>query len=181
MAGTDGPFQRIQELEHELEVLREQLRQKQAELEEADAEIERLRQELREAQQAARQQRAKRKKKDQPKRAGRKPGQGAFSHRTAPFSTPTTPPPEAVPVTVVRCPCCGGELRFERVDEVSNTDIPSQPEPEIRRYAVEVFRCQACGQRTRGRHPDVAPDQYGATAHRMGRRVMAAAHTMHYG
>ena len=44
MAGTDGPFQRILELEHELEVLREQLRQKQAELEKADAEIERLRQ-----------------------------------------------------------------------------------------------------------------------------------------
>jgi len=181
MAGTDGPFQRIQELEHELEVLREQLRQKQAEREEADAEIERLRQELREAQHAAHQQRAKRKKKDKPKRPGRKPGQGTFSRRTAPSSTPTTPPPEEVPVTVVRCPCCGGELKFERVDEVSNMDIPSQPEPEIRRYAVEVFRCQACGQRTRGRHPDVAPDQYGATAHRMGRRVMAAAHTMHYG
>ena len=181
MAGTDGPFQRIQELEQELEVLREQLRQKQAELEEADAEIERLRQELREAQQAAHQRRAKKKKKDKPKRAGRKPGQGAFSHRTAPSSTPTTPPPEAVPVTVVHCPCCGGELKFERVDEDSNTDIPSQPEPEIRRYAVEVFRCQACGQRTRGTHPDVAPDQYGATAHRVGRRVMAAAHTMHYG
>ena len=43
------------------------------------------------------------------------------------------------------------------------------------------FRCQACGQRTRGTYPDVAPDQYAATAHRLGRRRMAAAHTMHYG
>jgi transposase len=181
MAGTDGPFQRIEELEHALEVLREQLRQKQAELEEADAEIERLRHQLREAQRAAHQQGTKRKKKDKPKRSGRKPGQGSFAHRAAPPTGPSTPPPMAVPVTVVRCPCCGGELKFERVDEVSNTDIPSQPEPEIRSYAVEVFRCQACGQRTRGMHPDVAPDQYGATAHRVGSRVMAAAHTMHYG
>jgi transposase len=32
----------------------------------------------------------------------------------------------------------------------------------------------------RGEHPDLAPDQYGATAHRVGQRVMAAAHTLHY-
>ncbi len=183
MAGPnpETPFRRIEELEQENEVLREQLRQKQAELEEADAEIERLRKELKEAQQAGHQQNTKRKKKGKLKRPGRKPGQGTFRHRTAPCSNPCSPPPEAVPVTVVRCPCCGGELKFERVDEVSNTDIPPQPEPEIRRYAVEVFRCQGCGQRTRGTHPDVASDQYGATTHRLGRRVMAAAHTLHYG
>ena len=181
MAGADVPFQRIEELEHELEDLREQMRQKQAELEEADAEIKRLRQELKEAKQAGHQQNPKRKKKDKPKRPGRKPGTGSFARRAAPATNPSTPPPQAVPVTVVRCPCCGGELKFDRVDEVSNTDIPWQPEPEVRRYAVEVFRCQGCGQRTRGTHPDVAPDQYGATAHRVGRRVMAAAHALHYG
>jgi len=32
---------------------------------------------------------------------------------------------------------------------------------------VEVYRCPACGRRVRGQHPDVAPDQYGATAHRV--------------
>jgi hypothetical protein len=46
---------------------------------------------------------------------------------------------------------------------------------------VEVRRCEQRGQRMRGQHPDVAPDQYGATAHRVGPRVKAAAHTMHYG
>ena len=30
-------------------------------------------------------------------------------------------------------------------------------------------------------HPDLAPDQYGATAHRVGPRVMATAHVLHYG
>jgi transposase len=183
MAGTNpgAPTPSIEQLEQENEVLREQLRQKQAELEEADAEIGRLRQQLREAQRASHQSPPKRKKKDQPKRPGRKPGQGPFTRRKQPPSNPAAPPPVAVPVTAQRCPCCGGELKFERVDEVSNTDIPHQPEPEIRSYAVEVFRCQGCGKPTRGTHPDVAPDQYGATAHRLGPRVMAAAHAIHYG
>jgi transposase len=51
----------------------------------------------------------------------------------------------------------------------------------VKSYAVEVRRCEQCGQRVRGQHPDVAPDQYGATAHRLGPRVKAAAHTVHYG
>jgi hypothetical protein len=33
----------------------------------------------------------------------------------------------------------------------------------------------------RGRHPDLASDQYGATAHRVGPRAKAAAHALHYG
>ena len=59
--------------------------------------------------------------------------------------------------------------------------MPERPQPEIKCYAVEVRRCEACGQRVRGQHPDVAPDQYGATAHRVGLRVKAAAHAVHYG
>jgi transposase len=46
---------------------------------------------------------------------------------------------------------------------------------------VWVCRCTVCGQQVRGRHPDLALDQYGATAHRLGPRVMAAAHVLHYG
>ena len=38
-----------------------------------------------------------------------------------------------------------------------------------------------CGHTVRGQHPDVAPDHAGATAHRLGARVMAAAHVLHYG
>src|ERR671918_56601 len=36
------------------------------------------------------------------------------------------------------------------------------------------------GRKLRGAHPDLAPDQYGATAHRLGPRAMAAAHALHY-
>ena len=61
------------------------------------------------------------------------------------------------------------------------TDMPVQPRPVVQRYAVTVCRCQSCGRRVRGRHPDLAADQYGATAHRLGPRVLGAGHTLHYG
>ena len=61
------------------------------------------------------------------------------------------------------------------------TDIPPVPRPQVTEYRVQIGRCLCCGKRVRGRHPDVAPDQYGASAHRVGRRVMAAAHVLHYG
>src|SRR3989454_7025383 len=59
--------------------------------------------------------------------------------------------------------------------------MPERPQPEVKSYAVEVRRCERCGQRVRGQHPDVAADQYGATAHRVGPRLKAAAHVVHYG
>jgi hypothetical protein len=51
----------------------------------------------------------------------------------------------------------------------------------VTQYRVAVCRCTVCGKQVRGQHPDVAPDQYGATAHRVGERAMAAAHGLHYG
>ena len=38
-----------------------------------------------------------------------------------------------------------------------------------------------CGKSVRGQHPDVAQGQQGATAHRLGPRVKAIAHLLHYG
>jgi hypothetical protein len=63
---------------------------------------------------------------------------------------------------------------------VSTTDIPAQPEPEIHRYAVEVRQCRRCGNKVRGQHPAIAAGQHGATAHRIGPRVKALAHILHY-
>jgi hypothetical protein len=182
MAGTDSgaPFQRIEELEQENEVLRERLEQAEEDNERLRRENEQLRQELKAAGRGSK--RGKRKPKANPKRPGRKPGQGPFTFRQAPADTgANSEPPIEVPVTVGQCPCCGGELRYERTDEATVTDMPPAAQPEVKSYAVEVRRCERCGQRVRGQHPDVAPDQYGATAHRVGPRVKAAAHTVHYG
>lgn len=116
-----------------------------------------------------------------PKRSGRKPGAGPFHYREAPPPEQITAPPVDVPVTLAACPVCGGSLEQERVDVVSTTDIPAIPRPHVTQYRVSVCRCLVCGKQVRGQHRAVAPDQYGATAHRVGERAMAAAHGLHYG
>lgn len=117
----------------------------------------------------------------QRKRPGRKRGTGRFRYREAPPPEAVTEAPVDVPVTLEACPACGGPLEAERVDCAYRTEIPERPRPKVTEYRVQVCRCTVCGTQVRGQHPDVAPDQYGATAHRMGERVMAAAHGLHYG
>ena len=182
MADTDSgaPFQRIEELEQEIEVLRERLEQADEDNERLRRENEQLRKELKAAGRGTR--RGKRKPKADPKRPGRKAGQGRFTFRPAPAGAAASREPAIeVPVRVTQCPCCGGELQYERTDEATVTDMPPVAQPEVKSYAVEVRRCRRCGQRVRGQHREVSPDQYGATAHRVGPRVKAAAHTVHYG
>jgi transposase len=116
-----------------------------------------------------------------PKRPGRKPGTGPFRYREAPPSEAITEPPVDVQVTRATCPRCGGTLAEERVDLAYTTELPALPRPRVTPYRVWVCRCTVCGTQVRGQHPDLPPDQYGATAHRVGERVMAAAHVLHYG
>ena len=85
-----------------------------------------------------------------------------------------------VSVTADTCPGCGGRLEDEGVELAYTTDIPPVPRPAVAKYRAQVCRCVSCGRQVRGRHPEVAPDQYGASAHRVGMRAMAAAHALHY-
>lgn len=122
---------------------------------------------------------SKGKRKPDPKPPGRKPGQGYFRFRAAPEAT-AAEEAVAVPVTDPCCPDCGGTLGQACREMVSITDIPAQPQPELQRYAVEVRQCRQCGGKVRGRHPGIAAGQHGATAHRIGPRVKALAHILHY-
>jgi transposase len=115
-----------------------------------------------------------------PKRPGRKPGQGTFKRREAPAPEQLSEPPVEVPVAEPACPGCGGELAFDHVEEASITDLPEVIKPRVRLFRVAVHRCTGCGVTARGRHPELAADQRGATAHRLGPRLMAAAHQLHY-
>jgi hypothetical protein len=115
-----------------------------------------------------------------PKRPGRQPGDGTFSFRQAPRPEEITEPPVNVPVTLEDCPRCGEKLAEERIELAYITELPPMPRPRVTQYRVWVCRCLRCGRRVRGQHPDLAPDQYGATAHRVGKRAMAAAHALHY-
>jgi transposase len=118
-------------------------------------------------------------RKPNPKRPGRKPGQGFFRFRNPPEQAADVEPVN-VPVDVQCCPDCGGRLGEGRREIVSITDIPAQPQPEVRRYAVETRDCGECGRKVRGQHPGIAPGQQGATAHRVGPHVKALAHILHY-
>jgi transposase len=120
-------------------------------------------------------------RKAQPKRPGRKPGRGNFTFRTLPTPDQWTAPPIEVRLPDPACPCCGEPLHEQRVDLAAVTDLPPQPRPTVQPYRVWVYRCATCETTVRAPHPDLAPDQFGATAHRMGPRVMAAAHATHYG
>jgi transposase len=115
-----------------------------------------------------------------PKRPGRKSGQGPFHCRAAPPAAALSEPPITVPVTDPVCPRCGGALVEARVDLASVTDLPEHPTPQVRQYRVSVCRCRSCGKAVRGQHPALAPDQYGATANRVGERLLAAGHVLHH-
>jgi transposase len=157
--------------------------QLQGQITDLTAAIEALRAENAELQRSAKRQAApfsKGSRVQQPKRPGRKPGSGTFSFRQTPQPKEITEPPVEVPVSQRACPGCGGRLEEERVDFAYITDLLPMPRPRVTQYRVWVCRCLGCGRRVRGEHPDLAPDQYGATAHRVSQRVMAAAHTLHY-
>jgi transposase len=119
------------------------------------------------------------KPKADPKPPGRRAGEGSFTRRSSPPEQPTD---RKVQATVPRqCPHCGGVVDLERIDEATVLDIPSYVKPIITRYSVPVCCCQRCGKTIRGQAPGLAPDQTGATAHRLGPEAMAAAHDLHYG
>jgi len=174
--GYSSIGKRIEELERENQRLR-------TELERAIAEIERLKKALEEALRSGRRQAAPYstgKRTAHPKPPGRKARQGVFRHRQAPPEEAVTEPIVEVPVEAIQCPACGGPLEAQAPEVVTVTDLPERVQPKVTAYQVAVGRCRQCKRVVRGRHPAVAADQYGATAHRLGPRVKAAAHLLHY-
>jgi transposase len=124
---------------------------------------------------------SKGRRKAQPKRPGRKPGHGRFTFRTLPTPDQWTAPPIEVRLPDPACSGRGEPLQEHRVELAAITDLPPQPRPVVQPYRVWVYRCPGCDTTVRAPHPDLAPDQFGATAHRIGPRAMAAAHATHYG
>src|ERR671915_2370313 len=166
----------VAQLQRQVRALQAQVAQLATDNQELRVEVERLtRQSKRQAAPSPKGTRTK-----HPTRPGRKPGQGTFSFRQAPSPEEITQPPVNVPVTRGSCPGCGGKLIEQRVDLAYVTDLPPLPQPRVTQYRVGVCRCTGWGRQVRGEHPDLAPDQYGATAHRLGARAKAVAHMLHY-
>jgi transposase len=113
--------------------------------------------------------------KANPKSPGRKLGEGPFLRREEPAGA--IGETIAVPVEAC-CPYCSGALEPDGTELASVTDIEEIPRSVVKRYEVEVCRCRQCGCRVR--HADLAAGQHGATAHRLGPRVKAAACALHF-
>ena len=96
-------------------------------------------------------------RKAQPKRPGRKPGQGHFTFRTLPTPDQWTAPPIEVRLPEPVCPCCGEPLQEHRVEFAAITDIPPQPKPIVQPYRVWVYRCPTCDTTVRAPHPGSGP------------------------
>src|SRR5918999_3280628 len=86
----------------------------------------------------------------QPKRPGRKPGEGTFSFRQAPRFEEITELPVNVPVTLESCPTCGGKLAEKQVDFAYITDLTPLPQPKVTQYRVGVCQYPGCGRPVRG-------------------------------
>ncbi len=112
-------------------------------------------------------------------RPGRKVGRGNFVNRAAP-DEPAFTELEDVDLAATVCGVCGVELEDAGVELVSVTDIPARPQVEVKGYRIRIKRCRKCGRKYRARHAAVAEDQYGATAHRLGPRILSGAHSLHY-
>lgn len=123
---------------------------------------------------------SKNKPKPAPKAPGRKPRQGLFRRRTAPAEADYSAPPVEVPVEQSCCPDCGSPLHEVGSEIVTNTELPAVPKPIVKAYRIHLHTCARCQRQVRGQHAEVARDQWGATAHRLGPRAQAAAQLLHY-
>jgi transposase len=110
--------------------------------------------------------------KRDPARSGRKSGEqyGTKAHRRVPEHID-----EEIWVALPDgCPCCGGDLVFEREADQYQEEIV-EVLTHTRRYRVAVGRCRRCGRRAQGRHPDQTSDALGAAGVQIGPRAVAVA------
>src|SRR4051794_10413821 len=92
-------------------------------------------------------------RKAQPKRPGRKPGQGPFTFRILPRPDQWTAPPIEVRLPEPICPCCGEPLHEQRVDFAATTKTPPPPKPIVQPYRAGGYRTPTCEPTGRGPPP----------------------------
>ena len=119
-------------------------------------------------------------RKADPQPPGRRAGEGIWRYKAP-------PPPEQVRDTIAvetpnECLSCGftGELRFKRLDKAWISELIAENAIVTTAYSVPVMQCPQCGAVVRGQHADLAADQFGATAHRCGKRLNATVQLLHH-
>lgn len=120
---------------------------------------------------------SKGKKPGKHKKSGRKKGEGKFTNLQPPEPGQVT---DTIDVEAPSCcPHCGSGDITLRLEDLYLTDLP-EPRPVIKHYRRPVGTCGGCRKTFRAPHPDLAQNQYGATAHRLGPRLLTASSVLHY-
>jgi len=163
----------------QLESLQCEVRQLRAANQRLQEENSALRQQLADAQRAAKRQAApfaRRQRKANPRKPGRKAGQGRWASRA-------TPTPEQVTETkiapLLACPACGGEVCERREHEQFQIELPPV-QPIITRFVSESGYCPACARRVEATHPEQISQAHGAAGVLLGPRVKALAADLHH-
>jgi transposase len=167
--------QRVEQLERDNRLLQQQLEQAWCKNKRLKKRLERLEKDLEKSGRAAHRQAApfsKGEPKAEPKTPGRKAGSdyGEPAFRPVPQRVN-----EVLPAPVSRRCACGGTVKVERTEPQYQEDIVRLT--VVRRFDIEVGRCQCCGTRAQGRHPLQTSDALGAAKVQVGPEVLAyAAH-----
>jgi transposase len=173
--------QRIAELEAQLAERDARVAERETQLAERDARIAQLeklllqlQQQLEEAKRAGKRQAtpfSRKKRKKDPKKPGRKKGQGKFTYRQPPS-------PEEINETkkepVSCCPECGGRVGELKEHEHYEVDLPPIV-PVITKYITYSGTCCDCGEAVQSRHPEQISEATGAAGTVIGPRAKALA------
>jgi transposase len=108
---------------------------------------------------------------EQPKRPGRRAGQGKFAHRELPRVVKSLETKEA---KLHGCPECGNRLQAIHKHEQFVTDIPVV-EVKTTRFVTYSGFCGACHKRVRSQHPEQTSQATGAAGVMVGPRAKALA------
>jgi len=157
----DEPEGRIERLERENERLQRRVKELEAQLEHAHR--------------AGKRQAApfsKGKAKSSGRRPGRRTGEsyGTKAHR----AVPTQVDREVEVAMPSSCPDCGGAVREQHTADQYQEELPAA-RAVVTRFHVHVGRCDQCGRRVQGRHPEQTSDALGAAAAQLGPRAVALA------
>ena len=117
---------------------------------------------------------SKNKRQENPQKPGRKPGKGPFCRQEAPEPREQDEVQELeASLDSPNGPKCGTPLEIKESEPASIIDLPKVIGRVIKYFKIEVGVCPQCGHKVRGKHPELAEDQFGATAHRVGTQVYA--------
>lgn len=174
-----GRSQELSELVKELRELREEIAELRKGLAERDETIAKLTAALEASRRAGKRQAAPFSKgapKKVPKKPGRKKGKdhGPAERRKVPARVDEI---LDAPLPCM-CPGCGGGVVEVGIQRQYQTELP-RIEPRVVQFDVHVGRCEGCGERLQGRHPQQTSDALGAAASMLGPRAIGLAAQLH--